>query len=133
MKAILIAMSVVAVAASASASDCSSGSGDILKLNSWSAAARDERSTNVSFTLENVTDRAIQVVDGTVWFEDALGQSVGGIAITPEVALDAGAEFDQKSLMAGYDRLVKARKQDVKAVSCIDAVLYEDGTKQEFK
>ncbi|MGX5719931.1 hypothetical protein [Shinella zoogloeoides] len=133
MKAILIAISVLSVAVTAHASDCTSGSGDILKLSDWSAAARNVRSTDVSFTLENASNRTVQMVDGTVWFEDALGQSIGGISITPDVTVAPGAKVDQKSFMAGFERLVKARKQHIKAFSCVDAVLYEDGTKEEFE
>ncbi|WP_313666227.1 hypothetical protein [Shinella sp.] len=132
MKAILIAMGMLSVAGAAHASDCNSGSGDVLKLSDWSASARNERSTDVSFTLENVVNRTVQMVDGTVWFEDALGQGIGGISIGPDLILEPGAKMDQSRLMAGFDRLVNARKQDVKAFSCIDAVLYEDGTKEEF-
>ncbi|MQW72162.1 hypothetical protein GHK50_05505 [Sinorhizobium medicae] len=129
----LVSVGLMVAAAPAGANECHSGSGDILKLSEWSASARDERSTNVSFTLENVTGRTVQMVDGTVWFEDALGQSIGGISINLDVAAPAGTKLDQKSLMAGFDRLIEARKQDIKAFSCIEAALYEDGTKEEFK
>ncbi|WLS01749.1 hypothetical protein [Shinella oryzae] len=133
MKTVLIATVYLTAAISAYAGDCNSGSGEILKLTEWSASARNERATDVSFTLENVSKRAVQMVNGTVWFEDALGQGIGGISITPDVVVAPGETIDQKSFMAGFDRLTKARKQDIQAFSCVDAVLYEDGTKEEFK
>ena len=133
MRAILIAVSVLCSAAAAQASGCNSGSGEILKVKDWTASAQNERSTNVSFTLENATKKKVQMVDGTVWFEDALGQSIGGISIEPDTILAPGETLEQANFMAGFDRLVKARKTDINAVSCLVSVLYEDGTKEEFK
>jgi len=73
------------------------------------------------------------MVDGTVWFVDALGQSIGGIKMQPDLVLPPGKKVDQSASMAGFQRLVKARKQDISAYSCVRSVLYEDGSKEEFK
>lgn len=132
MKAFVLALTVIAAASPALASECRRGSIDVVRLVDWSAVATD-RGTVVSLTYENVADRGIKMVEGTAWFYDALDRSIGGIGLDEDLALASGATTTAEHRMGGsIERLAKVDRTDANGIVCVEAVLYDDGTKEEF-
>jgi len=132
MRRLLILPVLLATVASADANECLNGSGDILRLSSWSAEPVDDHSTAVTLTYENVTQKGIEIVNATAWFYDALDNGIGGIPLDSDPQLEPAGSITVKRKMLGFQRVLKVKPENISAVICTDAVLYDDGTRETF-
>ncbi|TPW26917.1 hypothetical protein [Pararhizobium mangrovi] len=123
---------LAAMPIAASAADCPSGSDSIFKVEKWSADKHDGPGTEVSITYRNVADAQVEIADATAWFEDVLGQSIGGVPLNPDPKLAPGRTRTDKRLVTGVDRLTITDKAYLKARICVDAVLWKGGKTKFF-
>lgn len=106
-----------------------------LKLVSWEIKPIDARTNRLTTTFQSVASKAIRMVDGQASFSDALGGHIAAFAITRDVSVKPGEQFTQKGTWGPYtfERLLNLKHDEVSVEVCVSAVLYEDGTKEEFK
>ena len=129
----VVAAMAVAWPVSAQTGKCRSGSPDIVRLTSWKAAATPG-GADLTVEYENVSNKAVRMIDATAWFRDALGDSIGGASLKRDQQLQPGAKITETKRYAGaFERLAVVRPQDVAAVACTSAVLFEDGETRDFK
>lgn len=138
--AVLMAAVLCAGGAQALAAKCgNSGNPDVLKLVSWKgerAPARPNAAPAVDVTVEveNAGTKPIRMVDGAVWFTDALGGNVGGMTLPRDMKLAPGAKLVERARYSGaFERLPDLRPNEVQAIACVRSVLYEDGEKATFR
>jgi hypothetical protein len=128
----LILVGALLIAGSAAADECGARRSDILILKDWSAATGEYNNVRVSLNLQNNTNKQIRMVKASAVFTDPFGENIASLAIDPDVVIPAKGAFEEKGSWSAA-RLVKVRKQDVKATMCVSAVLYEDGSKEQFQ
>lgn len=122
----------LAVAPSASAA-C--GQSAPLTVLGWTAAAKSEATTKYSLEISSTLKKPARMVSGYITFSDALGKDMGAFEIPRDGAVPANSKFaldiDVGSLVV--PRILKVNKSDVIVEACVEGVVYEDGTKEEFK
>ena len=132
---VLVLVAAMLASAAVQADECQRGRG-ILEVSEWSA-----RLTNDSFapvelttTLAHTGDRAFKMIDGGVWFYDALGRDIIGVSLDPDLSLaPSETSTSTGNYMRGTgERLASLATEDVVAVVCVRSILYSDGTKEEF-
>jgi hypothetical protein len=108
---------------------------DLLVVEDWSITAVDAETNELSYTVRSTSDKAIRMVDGQLGFKDALGETIGPLNIERDAAIPAKGTFSDKGLWGPFtfERLLKLKKDETTAYTCVRAILYEDGTKEEFK
>lgn len=117
------------------AGECPAGRSDIIRLDEWSAEPGDARTVALTIRFTNVSDRSFRMVDGGVSFADVLGRSLGGVALPEDTALaPRQSEVREFNMLAagGMERLPSVSPSDVRAISCVRAVVYDDGTVERF-
>lgn len=117
------------------AAECDKGRG-ILDLTSWSAGDVDTARYQAPITtkIKHVGEKAFRMIDGGIQFYDALGRRIVGLSLDEDLAMSPGDELEETKWygIASTERLRTASPKDIKGVVCLNAVLYEDGTKEEF-
>ncbi|WP_085032255.1 hypothetical protein [Ensifer aridi] len=124
------AFMVAALAGEASAA-CN---GSLLGVTEWSARPIDERYVEVTVTLQSHAKKPIRMIDAFVAFRDALNGEIGAINLERDAAIPAGGVFTDKGRWYAryFSRLTTLKKEDVKTSTCVNEVLYEDGSKEIF-
>jgi len=129
----VIAACLVALMPEVAAAQCNRGSPNIIEVVTWSAEKSAPGGTSVTTTVRNKTSKPIEMIDATIWFDDVLGGSLGGIPIDRDLRLDPGKEATETNKMIGFDRLVTLAPKNITTRGCTKAVLYQDGTKETFE
>lgn len=108
---------------------------ELLVVEDWSIKAVDAETNELSYTIRSTSDKAIRMIDGQLGFKDALGASIGPLAIERDANIPARGTFSDTGLWGLYtfERLLKLKKDETTPYTCVRSVLYEDGTKEEFK
>lgn len=117
------------------AAECRGGSQTLLVLEDWAVTPSDEPGqVTIEATLRYDGERPIRMAEGGVWFYDALDREIFGLPIEPDLVISAGQEYHYARGVAGggVDRIQTINHSDVVAFTCISAVVYADGTKEEF-
>jgi len=110
------------------------GSLDLLQVSDWSISPIDEDTNSLSVTLSNSGDNAIRMIDGSVAFQDALGGHIASYSIDRDAQIEAHGSFEETGRWGPYtfERLLKLKADEVEAYACVRAVLFADGSKEEF-
>ncbi|MEQ1407778.1 hypothetical protein ABK249_22925 [Neorhizobium sp. Rsf11] len=132
MRYVLIVAAMLAAGSAAADDKCGSASSEILALKEWSASPGDYGSVSVRLKIGNKTDKQIRMVKAAAIFIDPFGDDIARLAIDPDVTIPANGDIEEKGSWSAA-RLVKVRPQDVTTTVCVSAVLYEDGSKEEFR
>ncbi|KQV31149.1 hypothetical protein [Rhizobium sp. Root1204] len=119
-------------AGTAAASDCGARNDKLITVMDWSAKEGDYSSVQVSIDYQNNGDKQIQMLKATAVFSDPFGENIANLALDPDVVVPPKTIHKERGSWSAA-RLPKVRKQDVTAIICVSAVLYEDGSKEEFK
>lgn len=108
---------------------------ELLVVEDWSIKAIDAETNELSYTVRSTSDKAIRMIDGQLGFKDALGATIGPLGIERDAAIAAKGTFSDKNLWGPYtfERLLRLNKDETTPYTCVRSVLYEDGTKQEFR
>jgi hypothetical protein len=132
MRYLLAALSLAATTNLAHADNCGPRNASLIELKDWSATKSDFGSVNVSMSLQSHAEKPIRMLKASVIFSDPFGDNVANLALDPDVAIPAKATYTEKGSWSAA-RLAKVRPQDVSALVCVSAVLYEDGSKEQFQ
>ncbi|MFK0273639.1 hypothetical protein ACIQUG_08185 [Ensifer sp. NPDC090286] len=121
--------------AAAPSASAACGQGAPLVVLGWTAAAKGEATTQYSLEISSSLKKPARMVSGYVTFRDALGKDMGAFEIPRDDAVPANSKFaldiDVGSLVV--PRILTINKADVVVEACVEGVVYEDGTKEEFK
>lgn len=104
----------------------------MISVKDWSAKPGAYGNVDVSIIYENTGDKQIRMLKATARFVDPFGDSVANLSLDPDVVVRPRSDHEEKGSWSAA-RLAKVRKEDVTAFVCVAAVLYEDGSKEEFK
>lgn len=128
---LFLAVAVVLISQAASAA-CNTS---ILEVTDWKIEPIDKDTNELSYTIKSNADKDIRMVDGQLGFRDALGGRIGPLGIKRDAVIPAGGTFSDKGQWGPYtfERLLNLKKEEVTPYTCIRAVLYDDGSKEEFK
>lgn len=117
----------------AALAECPAGSPNVLRLVSWEAATADDGFADLEIVYENVSDQPIQMIDAILTFQDALGGHIGTLAVERDLTLAPSEQGRQNFIPTIKDwRLPKLSPETVTADICTRAVLYADGTREDF-
>lgn len=89
-------------------------------------------STLITVEVENSTSSDIRMVDATVFFDDALGNHIGGWALPRDMLLPKSQPIFIEIRTFGADRLMKADANDILATLCTKSAVRADGMISEF-
>jgi hypothetical protein len=134
-----LGMVLAMLATPALAEDCQSGKSGVLALLDWTAVMKpslvgDEPVVTINYI--NETHKNIRMIKAAVWFKDALGETMAGVDLEKDIRLAPDKTKSQTfhvSGSSGFERLTKLEKRDAHGYICVEAVLYEDGTKESFE
>lgn len=114
--------------------ECSKGSGTVLTISSWTTTepAHNGRFDAV-FQIESRAPKPTRMAEATIWFDDLLGRSLGGWNLDPDFRIGPGetATFTLPLGKISFGGRPLSR-EDLVARLCTEALLYDDGTKEEF-
>ncbi|MQX45591.1 hypothetical protein [Sinorhizobium medicae] len=107
---------------------------NLLTVKEWSVNVNADEA-EVAVTLASSLKKPARMIDASVVFSDALGQRIGQISADFSEKLAIGATYTTEGSYAGtkLDRAAKLNRQDVNVAACLRGVVYEDGTKEQFK
>lgn len=119
----------------AAAAECQ-GRADLLIVEEWSV----ERVTGVisgidiTIHLKSAFDQPFRMIDAGYTFSDALGRRISGFTMNPDLRASPGETVETGNGYTGreMDRVPTMNKDDVSVSTCVRAVVYDDGTKEEF-
>ncbi|MDX1192182.1 hypothetical protein GOL96_13525 [Sinorhizobium medicae] len=107
---------------------------DLLSVGDWSARRLDDGNMEVQIIVKSNAPKPIRMLDADFGFKDALGGHVAADAFERDIEIPAsGSATTVKKWPLTFERLLKLKREEVAAYACVRAVLYEDGTKEEFK
>lgn len=134
----VVLMGLLLFAAPAMAQDCKSGRQDILTVTEWSAVMKDGNIPYpfVTVGFRNDGKKEIRMAKASVWFKDSLDDVISGVDLEKDLKLKPSAGAIQNFAMSGstdFERLTTLEAKDARGYICVDAIMYEDGTKEEFK
>ncbi|MCO5962366.1 hypothetical protein [Sinorhizobium meliloti] len=107
---------------------------DLLSVEKWSAQRVDDQTIEVRITVKSQAQKPIRMLSADFGFKDALGGHVAADTFDRDMTIPANASVTAtKKWPMTFERLLKLKHDEVVASTCVRAVLYEDGTKEEFK
>lgn len=79
-------------------------------------------------------DKGVRMIDAAIRFEDALGKRIASIAVERDKRLSPGITARLVGFYPGSElsRIPNMEREDVMVTTCTRAVIYDDGTKEEF-
>lgn len=138
MRPIFLALSFSLLAVpAASAIECLNGqSADILAIEGWQLAQTESEGGEkaISITLMPVGEKGIRLIDGTIRFEDVLGERIGEFILERAREIAPGEPYVHDDVVAGtiLERLEELHPDDIATIACVSALVYDDGTLVEF-
>lgn len=87
---------------------------------------------NISYTIKNNHDKAIKLIDGSLRFQDLLGESIYGIKLTKDVDMKPKqisiykGQYSINEFIAEQNRMKKMKKNDIKTTLDIRKIVLED-------
>lgn len=130
--------------AGAVAAECREGRSDVIALTSWSVDKEevshfvlgDQTFITTTMDIESRADRPFRMIEGAVWFRDALDRHIVGFGLDPDLTLapGEGAEYVRSSMGTQTEaaRLYAAAHDDVRAFACVKGIVYDDGAVERF-
>jgi hypothetical protein len=130
----LVLLAAMLLSPGISAAECYSGSADAILVKDWSVEIKSEATHTIALTLESTLPKPIRMANVDVRFVDVLGNEIGGFAFEPDFSIKP-KEIVHYSRDIGsmlMPRLPNLKQGDATPLFCTRAVLYDDGTKEEF-
>ncbi|QRY69103.1 hypothetical protein JVX98_12795 [Ensifer sp. PDNC004] len=107
---------------------------DLLSIAEWSARSLDDQTIEVAITVRSQAEKPIRMVAAEFGFKDALGGHVAADSFDRDLTIPAkGTVTTIKNWPMTFERLLKLKHDEVAVSACVYGVVYEDGTKEEFK
>lgn len=133
----LVVAGVFAASSVSAYAECSPGRDDIVALESWEAVDLGDSVYSLRLELKNIGNRSIRMVEGGTYFYDPLDRSVGGWKLPPDLVLapeeTQAQEWPRIVSPGDGGRLAKLRPDEVSTKTCVTAIVYDDGTVEEFE
>lgn len=132
MKRLIFTAAMIAISAPAYAQNCSGGSAEALSVVEWSVAPGDAfgyPSADISVTLRNEMPDGFRMIDATVRFVDALGESIGAIEMPRTTKAAAGEVFTIDGVYPSRDlaTMTEMHPDDVIVTACAKSAVTTDG------
>ncbi|WP_417581691.1 hypothetical protein [Pelagibacterium sp.] len=137
MRQIILALSLSLFGAtSAQAIECLNGqSGDILTLEGWELLdGETDAEKTINISLHHAGTVGIRLIDATVRFQDVLGERIGEFALERADGIGPEQNYLLNKVVAGtiLERLENLHPDDVVGIACVRALVYEDGSLEDF-
>lgn len=133
MRVAMLTMAAVLIGSPAVA-ECSKGSGDVMFIAEWTTGpTQPSGAFDAIFQITSRAAKPTRMVEATIWFKDLLGRNLNGWHLDADFKIEPGAT-EQFALTLGtlsFDGR-PLRRDDLTATLCTKAILFADGTKQEF-
>lgn len=106
----------------------------LIEFTSWSIKPIDADTNEVVTSFKSNASKPIRMIDASAGYKDALGDTVGTFSLDRDVSIAPGATYSETKNWGLYtfERLLKLKPEEVTTFTCVRAVLYDDGTKEEF-
>lgn len=136
MRPIFLALPLWLLATSGAwAIECLNGqSADILSVEDWQLGELEGQEKPIRITLTPLGDKGIRLIDGTIRFEDVLGERIGEFILERAREIPPDAPYVHTDIVAGtiLERLERIHPDDIATIACVSALVYDDGTLVEF-
>lgn len=119
----------------AMAIECTNGnSSAVLSFGDWALSQDADEQDIITITLEPQADRGIRLIDAIVRLEDVLGDRIGEFTLDRDTAIAPDTNFSHEQVITGsaLERLESIHVDDVVGIVCVSALVYEDGTIEQF-
>lgn len=128
----LVASCLLFASLSSHAMACSN---ELLAVTDWSIKPIDSDTNELTWTVKSASGKPIRMIDAQLGFRDALGGHIASLAIDRDAQIPAGGTYSGDGKWGPYtfERLLNLKREEVTAFTCVRSVLYDDGTKEEFK
>lgn len=129
-----LAAVAVLMCSPAAASEFCSGNAELLTVTEWAIEPIDDQYNSLTVTTTSQMVKGTRMIDASVGFVDALGGHIASYTVDRDAKIAPGGSFEQTGRWGPYtfERLLGLEPEDVSAYTCVRAVLYDDGTKEEF-
>lgn len=130
----MILLAAIITGASPAAALCRD---DLLTVIDWNAELIDPAPAlrfSLDVTVRYEGDRPIRMIDGSIGFDDVLGNRIGRMGMDPDTAMQPGDEhtFTGQWGRNTFERMLDMQPDDVVASTCIDGMVYADGEVVKF-
>ncbi|MER8615963.1 hypothetical protein NKG99_03780 [Mesorhizobium sp. M1409] len=107
----------------------------LLTFTDWSIEALDAQTNEMTTTFKSNAVKPIRMIDASAGYRDALGASISSFALNRDVSIQPAGTYAETKTWGPFtfERLLGLKHDEVATYVCVKAVLYDDGTKQEFK
>src|SRR5699024_8536169 len=135
MRPIFLALPLLLLTTSSAwAIECLNGqSADILSVEGWQLGERDGQDKPIRITLTPLGDKGIRLIDGTIRFEDVLGERIGEFILERAREIPPDMPYVHTDVVAGtiLERLDQIHPDDIVTIACVSALVYDDGSLME--
>lgn len=107
---------------------------ELIEMIDYSITPVDEDTNRLITTFRSNAASTIRMIDASAGFIDALGGTIATFAMDRDISVPPGESFEQEGLWGPhtFERLLDLKKDEVERFVCVRAVLYDDGSKEEF-
>lgn len=121
-------------ALSAGAFECRYGSGDVFSVIDWKTEWIEDGDGHqeLTITMSNHLKKNVRRSHIIVFFRDASGNDLTQIRLPPNTSIKAGTNFTHFSKSNSKNKLVRIKHSDVQSLVCVESVVYQDGSTQQF-
>lgn len=109
---------------------------EMLTVKDWQASENTGNSVlpvNLAATVQYSGSKAFRMIHAGVMFADALGRNVGQVNLDEDQHAAPGAILVADGYVDAKKRLLTINRDDVVTRTCVWSIIYDDGSKQEFK
>ena len=132
MKLILVS-AIIAAVFSGEAKACNS---ELLTVLEWKATDNKQNKLMPYLLEADVKyngDKPYRMIHAGVMFSDALGQRLGQVNLQRDQNVDPGGVAKADGQVSVDGRIRQINPDDVVYRTCVWSIIYQDGTKEEFK
>lgn len=133
---ILTVSALVLLPSGALAANCG-GSSEFLSVENWKVEKVEGLISGIDITVDvkSHAPKPFRMIDADYTFEDALGRRISAFKIDPDLKAKPGETVSSTNGYMGteMDRVPNMNRDDVIVAACTHSVIYDDGTKEEFK
>lgn len=107
---------------------------DLIRLESWAIEPIDADTNLLTTNFTYLGSKPVRLIDASAQFSDILGEEIGSFALTRDVSFVAGSAHQEVGRWGQYtfERLLDMNRDDVVTSVCVRAIVYSDGTIEEF-
>jgi hypothetical protein len=106
----------------------------LLIFKDWKVVPLNSDQVQMTTDFKSTADKPITMIKATAGYIDALGDTVVTFNLDKDVEIAPGSDYVEVKNWDrdAFQRMLILKHSEVKTFLCIEAVLYNDGTKDEF-